>query len=134
MLLKKSNLRKAKYKKNEHNCRPQTAGSKKIKKQIGNQIGDLGNVYRRAGDLGNVPRTTANAPESKQIQSAWERKTKRAKLTTSPLRAHHAPPPTSARYAPTTRAHYAPTARLSESASQDRKVRESASQDRKQGR
>ena len=43
-MLKKRQLCKTKYKKNEHNFRPQTAGSKNIKKKIGSQIGDLGNV------------------------------------------------------------------------------------------
>ena len=54
--------------KNGRNCRPQTAGSKKDKKQIGNQMGDMGNTfYCRVGDLGNTPlcKTPKPAPPRK---------------------------------------------------------------------
>ena len=127
--------------KNGRNCRPQTAGSKKDKKQIGNQMGDMGNTfYCRVGDLGNTPLCKTRKPAPPQnalsqsrVNGAWlagwgfvvarlagwvlrsagwvlrwpgcffelnfvrvNAKRKRAKLTTSPIRTHHAPTPTSA--------------------------------------
>ena len=68
--------------KNEHNCRPQTAGSKKIKKQIGTQIGDRGTFYRRAGDLGNAPSSTTpphSLPHFAKPQNPHRRKCTRVK-------------------------------------------------------